>query len=480
MRMWKLALGGVALGSLFAATAMADGPADTSMGLPTTVRRTAFEYDDYLSFAGAPADTKTATGAPLTTNQAPPAPVATDKAKDAKADEGKKDEEKKDEEKKDDAGDEKKDESNKISIWQPPCLKCHGFTLSGWFDQGLNFNNHGTDFNGVLPMDDRSGYELNQLDFYAEKVTDTSKCDEDWGARTEINYGSDDRFIKAAKGFEADWNETGYNQLTLPQFYFDYAYKDWLIRAGRFYSPVGYEVVDPRGNFFYSHSYILVYGEPFTHLGAYVQRKFGTDKEWTVLAGIVEGNDIVFSDTAPGTLLGITYTQKDNKYSAAFNMTNTRGVAVNTDQTIYSAVGWYQATEKLKLVVEDNLGSQTVRAGDTTGAAAGAWYGVAGYGVYQLNKCWGAGMRFEWFRDNNGTRVADPYLPNPTSAGGFAGDFYEITAGLNWKPNDNWVIRPELRYDWYKGTAGVGGIQPFGNGGNIDQLVGAVDAVLTF
>ena len=89
-------------------------------------------------------------------------------------------------------------------------------------------------------------------------------------------------------------------------------------------------------------------------------------------------------------------------------------------------------------------------------------------------------MRFEWFRDNDGLRVADPYSANPTSVGGFAGDFYEITAGLNWKPNDNWVIRPELRYDWYKGTAGVGGIQPFGNGGNIDQLVGAVDAVLTF
>jgi len=33
----------------------------------------------------------------------------------------------------------------------------------------------------------------------------------------------------------------------------------------------------------------------------------------------------------------------------------------------------------------------------------------------------------------------------PTS--GFAGNFYNLTAGLNWTPHANIAVRPEVRYD---------------------------------
>ncbi len=75
-------------------------------------------------------------------------------------------------------------------------------------------------------------------------------------------------------------------------------------------------------------------------------------------------------------------------------------------------------------------------------------------------------MRAEWFRDDDGFRVAPagdyPNLGvsnNPASAGGFEGDFYEIAYGLNYKPtgNSNFILRPELRYDWYDGAANAFG-----------------------
>jgi len=62
------------------------------------------------------------------------------------------------------------------------------------------------------------------------------------------------------------------------------------------------------------------------------------------------------------------------------------------------------------------------------------------------------GLRFEWFRDNNGYRVFNP-IRNAISGGAFgdtwnagdAGNFWQMTWGLNDKPNRNIIVRPELR-----------------------------------
>jgi hypothetical protein len=52
---------------------------------------------------------------------------------------------------------------------------------------------------------------------------------------------------------------------------------------------------------------------------------------------------------------------------------------------------------------------------------------------------------------------------------------------LNWKPNGNWIIRPELRYDWFDGVAAnTDGSLPFGNGDRTDQLYGGCDAIWQF
>src|SRR5213078_2307603 len=39
------------------------------------------------------------------------------------------------------------------------------------------------------------------------------------------------------------------------------------LKAGIFPTPLGVEVIDPKANAFYSHSYIFSYGAPFKHTG---------------------------------------------------------------------------------------------------------------------------------------------------------------------------------------------------------------------
>jgi len=67
---------------------------------------------------------------------------------------------------------------------------------------------------------------------------------------------------------------------------------------------------------------------------------------------------------------------------------------------------------------------------------------------------------------------------------GFQGNFWEITWGLNWLPNRNWRIRPEIRYDFYTPDNPGSGPLPYGGrgfgGDQYGQLYGGCDAIFQF
>jgi hypothetical protein len=58
-----------------------------------------------------------------------------------------------------------------------------------------------------------------------------------------------------------------------------------------------------------------------------------------------------------------------------------------------------------------------------------------------------------------------------------------MTYGLNWKPmgSSNWMIRPEIRYDWYSpdDTSGAAPL-PYGNFDEYGQLYGGCDIIWQF
>lgn len=57
-----------------------------------------------------------------------------------------------------------------------------------------------------------------------------------------------------------------------------------------------------------------------------------------------------------------------------------------------------------------------------------------------------------------------------------------MTVGLNWKPQDNMWIRPELRWDWYNGDPNPNGPYPypFDDGTKTAQFTFGCDFVMTF
>ncbi len=92
----------------------------------------------------------------------------------------------------------------------------------------------------------------------------------DLGFRLALLYGSDARLIHTLGVFDHLIHDR--NQLDVEEADV-LAHTPWLFaggvdfKAGIFPTPLGFEVIDPKPNPFYSHSYIFNYGLPFEHTG---------------------------------------------------------------------------------------------------------------------------------------------------------------------------------------------------------------------
>ena len=298
----------------------------------------------------------------------------------------------------------------------------------------------------------------------------------------------------------------------MPQLYGELGAADHAVKFGHFYTIIGYEVVPAIGNFFYTHAYTMQYGEPFTHTG--VLDTWTPNDQLTVYGGITNGWDN-FSDPInyfginnpgyPGAnsnaafLGGVTFKNSDasQALTTAVSSGNEIGSFAGSGQgnignrSIVSTVYVNELSDKLTYVFQNDLGWQfnANPATQNVGQAAGLaqWYGINQYMFYNISDSLVGGMRFEWFRDNNGTRVINP-IRNAIFGGpygsGYAGNFWQATWGLNWKPNNNWIIRPELRYDWYSPDDPSGNL-PFGkivngSGDQYGQFYGGCDAIWQF
>jgi hypothetical protein len=401
-------------------------------------------------------------------------------------------------------------------------LASRGIKTYGWIDVGIGANNWGSAFNGPITFNDANWMgQLNQLYLVNEKLLDTEGGGWDWGGRIDLLYGTDYLFT-TARGLDAydydvvdglgrpKWNSNKWYGLAMPQLYGELGAGNHAVKFGHFYTIIGYDVVPAIGNFFYTHAYCFQYGEPFTHTGILDTWK-ATD-QLTVYAGITNGWDN-FSEKVPyGEIINNTYpgwnsnaaflggaSLKSADESQSLTITTSSGneytpvvagvSALAGNRSIISTVYINKLSDKLTYVLQNDNGWQSnancaYRTQNQTKDTA-QWYGINQYLFWNFTDQLIGGMRCEWFRDNNGTRVFNPLrnwlTGNFPQYGGYAGNFWHVSWGLNWKPNGNWVIRPELRYDWFDGVAAnTDGSLPFGNGDRTDQLYGGCDAIWQF
>jgi hypothetical protein len=327
---------------------------------------------------------------------------------------------------------------------------------------------------------------MNQLWMYITRPVDTGGCGWDIGGHLDVIYGTDWRF-GINNGLETEIN--GFNRqsygLVIPQAYLELAYNNLSVKLGHFAAILDYEAVPAPLNPFYSHSYSYAYTVPQLVTGALADWKLGD--QWSIQGGFHRGwSQFEDNNDKLDLMTGIKWQSCDKKTSVAYAISSGSQwpePADDNNRFVYSLVVQQQLTKRLKYVLVHNLGREEGIGGVPQGPIQDAeWYGINQYLLYSVTKCLSANLRAEWMRDDDGRRIAGPgNIPGVRAWDGFdnAGNFFNITAGLNWRPTANWIVRPEVRYDWFDGPAGVRGL-PFGNGAEDDQLSFAIDAILLF
>lgn len=329
---------------------------------------------------------------------------------------------------------------------------CRGLKIGGWLQAGYNnktdgkFNTHPGKVN------------LHQGYLYAQKAA-SGDAGLDWGFRTDVIYGVDAQDTQAFGNNPGVWDfQNGFDHgvygWALPQAYAELAYCDLSVKIGHFYTLEGYESVMAPSNFFYSHAFTMYNSEPFTHTG--VLGAYQASDKLTVQGGWTLGWDTGFDQFADGSnfLGGLTYSLTDDvtvTYMTCIGDMGWRGQGYT-----HSLLFDFSLTDRLNYVLENDW------------VETDGWYNVAGeffpherddvginqYLFYELNDCWKLGGRFEWWKRDGASA-------------------YEATAGVNWRPHPNFVLRPEIRYNWGPGLAANLGLPE-------NSTIFGIDGVFTF
>ena len=376
---------------------------------------------------------------------------------------------------------------------------------------------------GQLFTDRDNEIFMNQLSFIAERPIDVKK-QYDFGFRFQGMYGTDARYTHFLG--ELDKVTDAQYQVDILEAWGQF-HTPWLgktgtdIKIGQYVTPLGNEVIDPRGNFFYSHDYTFNFGLPLKHTG--ILAVTHVDPRLDVYYGVDTGVNATFGD--PGdpnnsasflggfglnllkgdlTILALTHIGKalpsEGDPGFFYGPTSVPGSGPVRTRYYGDIVATYKVRKNLTATYEFNYVEDDTPGFGTAHGATG--YGIADYWVYALADNVSIGLRSEWWRDNNGAFVSacpgnldfvkseegqqngcfnngspNFFVPIPQGQPLQGTNYYDETIGLNWKPEvpkcfEGMVVRPEARWDYSSKTT------PFDDGTSHNQFTFGADVVI--
>lgn len=295
---------------------------------------------------------------------------------------------------------------------------------------------------------------FNQLNLTVERPVDVTEKKFDVGFRFENLYGGDARFQHSNGLFDyhgfglagnAADNPGPDEQYDLSQLYVDFAIpvgNGLRLRAGKFITLGGYEVVNPTGNALYSHGWVFNYCLPFSQTGVLATYALDEEAKLVVDFGVTRGWDQALEDNngALDVIGRLSWVATDQLGLFATVYT---GPEMTDDsshyRTVVDLVATYQYADNLSFAANFNYGWDG--GANTLGHKDPQWVALEGWSILKLNEYLNVNGRLGWINDDQGSR-------------GIGTDLYNATLGLGVKPvpSDNlWsnlMIRPELRFDY--------------------------------
>jgi hypothetical protein len=400
------------------------------------------------------------------------------------------------------------------------------FFCDGWIEGGIFLNTHSPEekTNPIIQYNDRDReFVMNQLYIsFGSKLTRRRNTFE-IGGQIDLLYGTD-YFYTSAIGLETQrynymtvdnvlypeeaamkWNASHGKRrdnsaalygLSLPQAYGEIRlpfYWDTTIKAGHFYADAGIESATAVQNFFYSHSYNFMFGQPTTLTGVLITADIPTNYyssqcRQTLIFGITQGWDMFDQQGGLNYIFGTQTISRRNEqnYVSFITQIGQQSDANPNDRVSYTLAINRRLSDRWTDSLEHTFGYEKDGAVEYLDIAnirygKSRWFSVAKYLKYEINSQLSVGLRAEWFRDEGIARI----LKSPINSFLFSysgKNYYELTLGANWKPTQNITIRPELRFDWsdIKMRSLIPNMPSGIYGGKSNMTSFAVDAVIRF
>ncbi len=381
-----------------------------------------------------------------------------------------------------------------------------GVIVSGWLQASYAGSDNGEQLLPATFFRKEDGAALDQFGLMIEKKVNSNVLSRvgafpgpaptefDWGFNVTVNYGADNFFFRTY-GIDDDWdiNDVGDFDnddlyLTLTQAYLEFYFPVMdgsNLMLGLFHTPleneIGFPLPAPAPTDFYTKAYSFMHG-PAKHFGALWSSKFSSEAGESMLSyelGIVKGWNNVDDPNDDFDVIAnlrwrsadfTTWVDFENIYGNGADDSIAEcgcGSPIPTssdlagDDSLMRQLSYLTITKFVdssnRLVAEFTYGKQEKSLfadlfNDDTfgipeeGGEDATWYGVNLNWHHTINPELVASTRAEFF-NTDGVNVLLPY----------AGDYKAVTANLSWTPRHNIRVRPEIRYDWYSGSA-----KPFG------------------
>jgi Putative beta-barrel porin-2, OmpL-like. bbp2 len=254
----------------------------------------------------------------------------------------------------------------------------------------------------------------------------TPTADSRAGFRIDLDYGSTTVIVRASEpGGTSTFENIGQAYLS----FLAPAGSGLRIDVGKFYTPIGNEVVRSTDDWNYSRSLLFTLGEPTYHMG--VRVAYAVNDRLSLAADLVNGwNDVVDNNAGKTITVGATV-----KPSAAWTITeNYMGGPEQADDDndwrhLSDTVVSYTATKTVSAALNYDYGR------DTINGAAVTWQGAAGYLRVQPVSWFAVTPRVEHYRDPNGFTT------------GTAQTLNEVTLTAEFSHRDGVTVRLEYRRD---------------------------------
>ncbi|MFN3648299.1 MAG: outer membrane beta-barrel protein [Armatimonadota bacterium] len=303
------------------------------------------------------------------------------------------------------------------------------YTYGGSVDfyYSSNFNNPDPPFNALAPFDikDEHGPHLGLLDVWLQKQRDP------FGFRVDLMFGPTGRLTNFAEsaslgGVSGDdlWDH-------VQQAFLSFNLNDsgsTYVDVGRWVTPIGAELIEPKDNWLYSRSILFGFAIPYTHTGLRVYH-YLNDTDY-VMGHVTQGWDRVSGGSGPG--FGLTYAKTLNeKWSGSVNYLGSdepgpRGS--DSFRNLIDVVALYNPGGRWSYIFNFDYGTQP----------GADWYGLAALAKYTINEKSYAAVRGEFMVDSDGFRFGT----------GTSTVAYGVTFNYTYQFTDNFQTRLEYRHDF--------------------------------